>query len=283
MSNYKDKIVYRRKHKTILKYLEKKYDYVIKSFDPQEPSSIPQKNIVWTMWWQDEQPDMVKMCLHSISANFKDYTITFITKRNYTDYIELPDYVLSKVDSGDISITHLSDIIRWKLLRKYGGFWLDATTLIKNTISGKALIKNDKLRYWTTRLPEKEYVCISRYRWNCAEMYMHQNYLLARFIDTFLTEYLKHEPRFIDYFLTDFLTDIVYRKFKVYRDDLKKIEFVNQNFYFIDGFLNELYSESAYQSLVGDMFKLNRRWNVQPSKEMKLTMFGYLLQKFSKS
>ncbi|MBQ7073583.1 hypothetical protein IJM86_00620 [bacterium] len=42
-----------------------------------------------------------------------------LTRDNYENYIKLPEFILQKVKKKEISITHLSDIIRMALLKEY--------------------------------------------------------------------------------------------------------------------------------------------------------------------
>lgn len=52
-----------------------------------------------------------------------------IDERNFTDYIELPGPIVDKYKSGVISPALFSDLIRLRLLNRYGGTWIDATIL----------------------------------------------------------------------------------------------------------------------------------------------------------
>ena len=49
---------------------------------------------------------------------------------NINDYLEIPKYILEKVESKKISFAHFTDIIRLALLNNYGGVWIDATILL---------------------------------------------------------------------------------------------------------------------------------------------------------
>ena len=92
------------------------------------------KNIkAWSCWWQgeNEAPDIVKACWGSQRRNLPDSVEhVIITRDNYSNYIQLPNYILEKVENGYITLITLSDIVRASLLYKYGGFWLDSTLLI---------------------------------------------------------------------------------------------------------------------------------------------------------
>ena len=57
-----------------------------------------------------------------------DYAqLHLITYENYSDYVELPDYVVEKHKNGTISRAHFSDVLRFSLLKTYGGMWIDST------------------------------------------------------------------------------------------------------------------------------------------------------------
>ena len=110
----------------------------------------------WTCWWQGEEhaPELVKCCWQSQKMNLPPGTeFVVITEENYRDYIELPEYVLQKVEKGSITLTTLSDIIRAALLYKYGGFWLDATLLILKPLPKEIL----EYSLYTRTLPETQY------------------------------------------------------------------------------------------------------------------------------
>lgn len=91
------------------------------------------KLYAWTCWWQGEMqaPDLVRACINSQRKNMpKEVEHVVITEKNYTDYIQFPDYIMRKVQDGSITLTTFSDMLREKLLYEYGGIWFDATVLI---------------------------------------------------------------------------------------------------------------------------------------------------------
>ena len=56
-----------------------------------------------------------------------DYEFIIIDQNNFSKYLELPEWILKKVEKKEITLTHLADIIRMGLLKQYGGIWVDAT------------------------------------------------------------------------------------------------------------------------------------------------------------
>ena len=49
---------------------------------------------------------------------------------NINDYLEIPAFILKKVENKKMGFAHFTDIIRLALLYNYGGVWIDATILL---------------------------------------------------------------------------------------------------------------------------------------------------------
>ncbi len=86
-------------------------------------------DVVWICWLQGKEnaPELVKTCLESIEYYVNDREIIYITEDNYSDYCDIPDFIIKKWKQGIITNTHFSDILRLALLIQHGGLWLDAT------------------------------------------------------------------------------------------------------------------------------------------------------------
>ncbi len=96
-----------------------------------------QENIVWQMWWQgvDSIPTLVRKCMDTCDRNLpNNYQRIVITQNNYSDYLTIPEGMMTKFRDGKISITHLSDYIRVSLLLSSGGIWADATLFFSSPI-----------------------------------------------------------------------------------------------------------------------------------------------------
>jgi hypothetical protein len=85
--------------------------------------------VVWVMWWQgeEEMPPIIRINYNSIKRNSGGHIVELISKENFKDFVEVPDFVISKVERNIISLTHLSDLLRVTFLHELGGLWLDAT------------------------------------------------------------------------------------------------------------------------------------------------------------
>lgn len=71
-------------------------------------------------------PEIIKNCLESWKKHNYTWNIFEISNENIFNYIDFSDII--DFEKKKITVISLSDIIRLKLLKKYGGLWCDATT-----------------------------------------------------------------------------------------------------------------------------------------------------------
>lgn len=83
---------------------------------------------IWTCWLSglENASPIPYVCINRLKELFGDRVIV-ITLDNYTDYVEIPTYIVDKFAKGYISYPHFADVIRNYLLVKYGGTWIDST------------------------------------------------------------------------------------------------------------------------------------------------------------
>jgi hypothetical protein len=88
----------------------------------------PLTRTIWTLWFQglDEAPWIVKACIDSWIRLNPDWQVVVLDVNNLSNYIQLD---LSDEILANLSLAHQSDLIRLQLLARYGGLWVDATTL----------------------------------------------------------------------------------------------------------------------------------------------------------
>lgn len=91
--------------------------------------------IIWVCWFQgiENAPDIVKRCYESI-CNVKNKEVILITNENYLQYTDFPKHIIDKWESGVITPTHFSDLLRVELLSKHGGVWLDSTVFLSDNL-----------------------------------------------------------------------------------------------------------------------------------------------------
>ncbi len=258
-------IIYKEKDEKILNVLKEKYNYVISKYNNKENYRVKSNNKVWVMWWQgeNEAPEIVKDCI----SRLKEYSenVTVITKDNVFDFIDIEDYVLDKLDKNIITKTHLSDIIRMKLLAKYGGYWVDSTIFLTDNI----LKEIEEKQFYTPKLEEKSNIrFVSRGRW-CGYFIGGNNVKLYKFVSDFFSEYWKNENKLIDYLLIDYIIYIAYQNIEDIRYMIDNNEINNKKIYILNKIRNKKYNEKFAKKLldVNSVHKLNYKKYLDTDKE----------------
>ncbi len=113
--------------------LEKQYSTSLQEFKNSYDRSLSHENSnkVWVCWFQgmENAPALVQRCFASLQENLTHREIILITSENMFDYVEFPDYIVDKWKKGQITHTHMTDLLRLELLIRHGGTWVDATVL----------------------------------------------------------------------------------------------------------------------------------------------------------
>lgn len=202
----------------IQKRLIKKYNKELQSFKYDNTLSCTLSNKLWIFWWQgiDSAPDLVKVCYKSVIDNLKDWDIILITENNYKDYVSFPDFILEKLNNGQITLTHFSDLLRLELLIKYGGLWLDATVLCTSSNIPKSILESDLFVYQAQK-PGADGRAVVMSSW-C--MYAKTNNKILMATRNLLYNYWEKNTKMDDYFLLHQFFSIVCN---YYPDEARKI------------------------------------------------------------
>ena len=97
------------------------------------PTFKSNKPKVFQYWHQgfDNIAEVVQNCYQSVDYFLSDdFEIVRIDYSTLTNYISLPKQIIQARNENRMTIAHLSDIVRNKLLLEYGGLWLDSTVLL---------------------------------------------------------------------------------------------------------------------------------------------------------
>ena len=179
------------------------YNYLNKYINASEKNNFPLNKIketipgevVWVCWFQgiENAPPVVKACIDSIKRHLSKKVI-LITADNYTQFVNMPEYISQKWKKGKIPPTHFSDILRVSLLSLYGGCWIDATVYLMDAVphfmTSNSLFCFNVSKYglefklggsWWMAAEEKQPIIVET--------------------RNVLYEYWKHENLLIDYFL----------------------------------------------------------------------------------
>lgn len=123
--------------RNILNYIHANIAPHIKVAEPNihDTQELP---IIWVCWLQglENAPKLIKSTINSILANSSGYQVRLIDLNNLNNYLSLPPLIANKCKQGGV-IQHFTDIIRFGLIAKYGGIWMDANILVTNPIDTK--------------------------------------------------------------------------------------------------------------------------------------------------
>lgn len=114
---------------------KRKINKAIEKFKNDNLDKSHKSNYVWMIWFQGEEnmPIVIKKCYERAKLIFKDNLI-LITLSNLKDYLSLPQEIYDLYNNKKISMVYFSDLIRYGLLSKYGGTYLDATCYLSKEI-----------------------------------------------------------------------------------------------------------------------------------------------------
>ena len=133
-----------------INYLEKRYKNELSKYPKYDcvESADNGKIKTWTFWDQgfEKSPDIVRICAATLSS-IKNLDIKYLSNENWSNYINLPKYIIDKYNAGIIPTAHFSDILRIELLFQHGGVWLDSTVLVASPELPHPLTENKLFFY----------------------------------------------------------------------------------------------------------------------------------------
>ena len=227
--------------RTYLK-LKKRYEKKIKDFKVDEKIKQEESNFIWVCWLQglENAPELVKKCYESVKRWYPDNDIVLITKENFRDYVDIPEYVISKWEKGKILNAHFSDILRLALLIKYGGLWIDATVFC--TGNSWNWLKEKSLFVYRNGWLDMEYINMANWL-----IYSKSNNEILIMTLNLLYDYWKNKNYASNYFIFHMFFKMATEK---YSDEWKQVPYYAQ----IDNHLlaNELadnFDEKRYDEI----------------------------------
>lgn len=261
------------KHKFILNYLRNEMRDIIAKYQdmPKESSSAPSftEHFIWTLWWQgeDNAPPLVRACLNQMRANANGAELVLISKDNWQEYIDIPDYILSKLDKCWISFAQLSDIIRFLLLERYGGLWLDATVYTASPIPGSCF---DLPFYSQHTLPSEMTCWVQNNRYHGFIIGSHPHAKLVSFVKDFFLEYWKTHDTLVDYLMIDYVIMLAYQQFPDIKSEIDSLPWSSERLYDMVTMLNQAYSPLEFDKLKSECLFSKLDWH----KKYRLSVAG---------
>ena len=271
------------KKKLIRRHLDNEFAPISQKYSNIKTSDngkIP--HIIWIMWWQGENsmPEIPKACLKSVRKWASAWDIRIITKENYQKYIDLSDVINYSsqycFNQQRLTIQYMSDLVRMRILYKYGGLWLDATMFALNNRIFDLL---DTQSFFTIKLDEK---IINNHKLNssiytpgkggfCDSVWgTYPQNPFFEFINECMTLHLHKHKTVWDYFIIEYSILICLENCRDIARQFDKIPISNPDLYWLEKHAFDRFEQSEFEkiNLSSSIFKLN--WKMK-SEEKKVT------------
>lgn len=262
----------------ILGKLRKRYKSFIdfnKNRILEESKNREFSNKVWFLWLQgiDQAPDIVKHCYHSVQKNLGNRELILLTNDNYRDFVRFPDHIQEKINSGIITKTHMSDLLRLELLTRYGGTWIDATVYLSSPTIPDYMLDSELFIFQKLK-PGLDGHPKSISSWFISSSTNHPILVLAKEL---LYEYWKKNNGLIDYFL---MHDFMELAIETYPSEWKKVvPFSNSTPHILLLRLFDSFDEVIWDSIMAQTPIHKLTYKYDDSQEPTDTFFQYLLSK----
>lgn len=182
-------------------FIQKNFQ-AIKSRAKQRPSSNKDACYkIFSYWAQglDNAPPIVKACHRQMLKHHAAQDIVYLDDTNFRYYVDIPKPILDSVFDNK---TFFSDVLRFYLLEKYGGVWMDSTCYLTSPLDIASETLN-KQRLTAFRRANKNRISVwffaaSKQSW------------IVKLIREALTEYWSNYDYVIDYFMLHHIFEILY-------------------------------------------------------------------------
>lgn len=257
-------------------YINKDSEFPSPDMYSNENKTIVEKYHIWVFWWQgeDKMPELVNGCYSQLCAH--NSNVVLITKDNIKQYCHIPQHIFDKVENGNISFTHFSDIVRVTLLADHGGMWIDSTCWITGELSAN-IKRLPLITPKTLNAPDFPWWSNSRWcGWGMGTVFI--NNPLFVFVRDFFFSFYSKNSNIPFYLFIDYLYDYAYRKMPAVRQMLDAVPENNVKRGQLHFMLNKPWNQQEYEQMTKDnwVFKLSYKsiWkttcNGQPTFYAKL-------------
>lgn len=254
--------------------------------EPKPTANVNNNKVpIWCCWWQgvDNMPELVRMCHERLKQVIPvdKAELHIITIDNYKNYVDIPKHILKKFEDGIVTMTTMSDVLRFSLLERYGGYWLDATVFFTDNIPEEYFTREFYCQKMTNR-PENVKREACKCNWCGFSMHGEKGNIIFRYmVDAFSQWWSKYDS-IIDYVLIDYMLMSGYRNIPAITEIIDTVENNNEDIFEMYKYLNEPYSEELLKKFTDKnvMHKLTYKMDLKKTTvDGQITLYGYLLNK----
>ena len=263
--------------KNTLKYLDKHFGNLLQ--DSENEDQIKSDFKVFVFWAQgfENAPEIVKACVSSIKENFKNHDVVLIDNSNFKTFVNIPDYILKKVENKTISLTHFSDILRVCLLEKYGGVWIDATCYLTAPISHEIT----KYSFYSNKLNNNSSkLFVSKGRWSAFFLCSNKGNQIITNLKNLFFEYWKTHDTLIEYYLIDYAITLQYSKFENIKKAIDEVPENNPEIHTLSSLLFETFDKKIFNDICFNtsLYKLSYKFDPEKTK-LDNTFYRHIIKK----
>ena len=252
------------------RYVKRRYKKLASKI--QYDAEYKEGDTIWVMWWQGadaEKPSLIETCIESVKKNRGVYKVILIDQYNYRDYIDIPQLILDKFNRGIIGIAAFSDYIRFALMEKYGGWYLDATIYVTRPI------QQPENSFYSIKSGDYS-DHISKAKWSAYLWYLPQGHPLSVFVHKAFDDYWTHHDNMVNYFLIDRIVRTFYERVLEFKIQVDSLNCDNPNHFFLQREGCELvYDGETWIYLCGmnHFFKCDRKKAISKSNSFAGKIF----------
>lgn len=236
---------------------------------------------VWVCWWQGEEamPPLVKACVARLRRSLPDTArLQLITWENYKDHVDLPEHILKKYEQGIIGPAHLSDVLRFALLRAYGGVWVDATVFLSGELPERLLTEDFYTQRFGSPADCPGEAC--RGKW-CGFFFGGKaESPVFSFMYEALCHYWSKYDKAVDYVFFDYILWAGYSAVPQIRRQIDAVSANNERIWLLARCLNDPYEPAAFDELLRQnaFFKLSYKGRLEAQLDGRKTVYGHILE-----
>lgn len=245
----------------------------------KEPLYLPSSNKnsnIWSLWWQGkgDVPEVVKLCRKSLLRNSNGFDVVLLNQKNYSDFITLPKFIIERQIKGEISLSHLSDIIRVGLLSRYGGIWLDSCLCVV-----KPIVPTKRMS-----MPRFEPNNSGNLgKWCFGAISTPSGHKLMRYMYDCLLRYWEKYDTAIDYLMFDSFMMIAYKEFPDVKKEIDSFEISSPDLHNSRYSFIEKTDKHYFDKIIEDNRYLSLTWRIDYPKSSgdSDTYYGTLYKLFN--
>ncbi|MCR5565555.1 MAG: capsular polysaccharide synthesis protein [Clostridiales bacterium] len=274
--------IIQHKYTTLTDYLYRHYFQTPGNDRRHIPVESSYTNCIWTAWLQGEEnaPEVIRITIASMRRYANGHPVVVISNDNVDRYIDLPQTIKRKHESGVMGHAHYADVIRMMILEKYGGLWLDATMLLHEPIPEEAFRRPFYSMGFRNTNGEKY---ISKNKWLVRVIGGEPNSVYLAQISRMLCGFWEEHNIAIDYFVFDYLVFILYKYDDSFRSIINELPQMEQFTNAMAKIINEPFDQRKIEELYiqGQLYTLTyRKKYSRQTAEGHMTFYGYLYNTF---